>query len=66
MSETPLQAWHKGVAHGERLAKAAQEAFQPQHQGPLNEQLRLLIPVATKMGLYDAADHLQRILENGD
>ena len=37
-------------------------AFQ-QHQGSLTEQLRLLIPIANKLGFQDAADHIQRILD---
>jgi len=32
----------------------------PQHQGALMDQLRLLIPVANKLGLQDAADFIQR------
>ena len=32
--------------------------YLPQHQGSLADQLKELIPVATKLGLYDAADYL--------
>ena len=35
----------------------------PQHQGPLNEQLALLVPVANQLGLYDAADYLQNVVQ---
>lgn len=33
-----------------------------QTQAPLNDQLAALIPIANKLGLYDAADYLQGVL----
>lgn len=36
---------------------------QRQRQDALNDQLRDLIPVATKLGMYDAADFLRKLLE---
>ncbi len=34
-----------------------------QHQGALNDQLRMLIPIANKLGLQDAADFIARSLD---
>lgn len=33
---------------------------QPQSQAALNDQLRALIQVSNKLGLYDAADYLNK------
>jgi hypothetical protein len=38
----------------------------PQAQNSLTEQLQELIPVANKLGLYDAADFLTRFTEGKD
>jgi hypothetical protein len=35
-----------------------------QHQGSLNEQLKELILLANKNGLYDAADYLDKVLRD--
>lgn len=37
---------------------------QRQRQDALNDQLRDLIPVATKLGMYDAADYLRKVITN--
>lgn len=38
-------------------------ANKPQHQGSLTDQLRELVTLANQNGLYDAADYIQRRLE---
>ena len=40
-------------------------AFQ-QHQGSVTDQLRLLVPIANKLGLQDAADSIQSLLDTSD
>ena len=36
---------------------------QPQRQDSLNEQLATLIPLANKIGCYDAADFIKGVIE---
>jgi hypothetical protein len=38
---------------------------QHQSQAALNDQLRALIAVSNKLGLYDAADYLNQIVNKG-
>lgn len=47
--------------------KEAMKAVPKQHQSQqsLNDQLRVLIDVANRLGLYDAADYLKRVVNNG-
>lgn len=37
---------------------------QEQAQGATNDQIRALIPVATRLGLYDAAEYFRIVLED--
>ena len=39
-------------------------ANQPQRQDSLNEQLETMIPLANKMGCYDAADFMRKIIND--
>jgi hypothetical protein len=38
----------------------------PQAQGSLTEQLQALVPVANKLGLYDAADYLTTVIRKAE
>lgn len=35
---------------------------QPQCQGSLSDQMKILIQIANRFGLYDAADHITRFV----
>jgi hypothetical protein len=45
------------------IAKNSHEEQLPQRQDSLTSQLKDLIPLANKMGCYDAADYLKNVCE---
>lgn len=49
-----------------RAPKSAHGPRRPQHQGSLNDQLRMLQVLANQAGLYDAADWVRARLDEQD
>lgn len=47
----------------DRMSPTEETGLRMPDQRSVTDQLRDLIPVADKMGMYDAADHLRRVVE---
>ena len=53
-------------ALGKEYTLLLQGKHLPQRQDSLTDQMRDVIPLATKAGCYDAADYLRRVVEDVD